>query len=587
MYAEPDSILSVFKNQHGGPVRNRRLVISAAVAVAASFGTVLVPAAAQAAPARPAAKGAPAGGVDAGPLAKPEAKTFHSPAERSVRKALPGTKGKAGAGAKAGATAQSDATAQAEPAPAANEELAVVLNGRTTTAHGVELQAAIVSVPGTTLKVTFDWGDGSTETADGLPGLEVKRQHRYAELGEYNVKVTVTDAANNAQVVNEVPLSTSGSDFTPHTPTRLLDTRTGGGKVAPYTSTRVKIAGNAKIPAGATAVALNVTVTNTATGGHVTAFPGGGQRPATSNLNFEAGQTVPNMVIVPVGKDGTVELYNGGWEAVDLIADVTGYFSRTASSGYTPMTPVRTVDTRSGLGAPRAGQVAGRGSFSTQLGGLYVPSNATAVALNVTATGPREAGHLTVYPSGQAAPNTSNVNFTAGQTIANSVIVPVGSDGRISVMNGAWAGVDVIVDVVGYYSPDSSGAFMATAPHRRLDTRTWGSGPLAGQDYIWMALSHKEEGIAGYVLNTTVTNTRDSGFLSVAPDVNAPASYFDGTAVWQDPPRSSSLNFTPGKTVPNLVQASSGGTNGTIDLWNQSFGDIDLIVDMFGYYETK
>ncbi|MFE6848118.1 hypothetical protein [Streptomyces sp. NPDC057686] len=79
-----------------------------------------------------------------------------------------------------------------------------------------------------------------------------------------------------------------------------------------------------------------------------------------------------------------------------------------------------------------------------------IPAGVSAVALNVTVTNPREAGHLTVFPSGQTAPTTSNLNFTAGQTIANSVIVPVGADGKIDVRNGAWAGTDVIVDVVGY-----------------------------------------------------------------------------------------------------------------------------------------
>ncbi|KJY25937.1 hypothetical protein VR46_40785, partial [Streptomyces sp. NRRL S-444] len=57
----------------------------------------------------------------------------------------------------------------------------------------------------------------------------------------------------------------------------------------------------------------------------------------------------------------------------------------------------------------------------------------------VTVTNPREAGHLTVFPAGQAAPSTSSLNYTAGQTIANSVIVPVGADGKINIRNGAWA----------------------------------------------------------------------------------------------------------------------------------------------------
>ncbi|MEU2389311.1 PKD domain-containing protein [Streptomyces sp. NPDC007369] len=559
--------------------------MSAAVAVAASVGVALAPAAAQAAPAAPAAKGRSVPGVDAGKLAKSEVKTYHSPAERSVRKPLRTAKAQT-----------AEAAPQADTALAAgNPDLAVVLNATPTSAHGIQLQSSIVSAPGATLKVTYDWGDGSVDVADGTPGLEVTHQHRYAELGEYSVKVTVTDATNQVEVVNELPLSTVGSDFTPHTPTRLLDTRSGTGapkaKVAPYTSARVKIAGNAKIPAGASAVALNVTATNTTSGGHVTAFASGGKRPTTSNLNFEPGETVPNMVIVPVGKDGYVELYNGGWESIDLIADVTGYFTRTASSGYSPMTPVRFVDTREGLGAAR-GQVPGQGTFTTQISGLRgVPAGITAVALNVTVTNPREDGHLTVFPSDvQQAPSTSNLNFRAGQTVANSVIVPVGADGGIKVRNGAWAGVDVVVDVVGYYSPASQGAYMSVAPNRMIDTRDpeeWGSEPLPGRDYIWLAVSHKEQGIAGYIMNTTVTSPAEAGFLSVAPDHNTPNDYYNRTASAPVRPTASSLNWAAGKTAANMVQASSGGTNGVIDFWNQSWGPIHLIVDIFGYYETK
>ncbi|WP_284573924.1 hypothetical protein [Streptomyces sp. 2P-4] len=156
-------------------------------------------------------------------------------------------------------------------------------------------------------------------------------------------------------------------------------------------------------------------------------------------MNYTAGQTIPNQVIVPVGKDGYIELYNGGWNAVDLIADVTGYFDRAAADGYTSLNPVRFVDTREGLGAAR-GQVAGQDTFGVQITGRSgIPAGATAVALNVTVTNPRETGHLTVFPSGQAAPSTSSLNFTAGQTVANSVIVPVGADGKINVRNGAWA----------------------------------------------------------------------------------------------------------------------------------------------------
>ncbi|MFK0044530.1 PKD domain-containing protein [Streptomyces sp. NPDC090741] len=507
---------------------------------------------------------------------------FSSPANRSIRQSAPVPTGKLAA------------APMAETAGAANPTLAVGLDAFALSAHTVALDSSVTSAA-TPLDISIAWGDGATTTASASGTQVVNSEHTYAELGTYTVKVTVTDKAANTSVTNEVAFTTAGSDYTPYGPTRLLDTRNGTGapkaaKVAAYTSAHLKIGGNGSIPAGVTAVVLNVTVTGTTSGGHVTAFADGDDRPSTSNVNFVPGQTVPNLVIVPVGPNGYVNLYNGGWESVDLIADVTGYFTQTASSGYTPLAPQRFVDTRSGTGTAK-GQLAGYGSFSTQISGLgQVPaSGVTAVALNVTVTNPRSDGHLTVYPSGQQAPTASNVNFTTGQTIANSVIVPVGPDGKISIRNGGWNPADIIVDVVGYYSPQSKGSYLPFTPVRMLDTRDPQDpvyGPLAGRDYIYTAMSDPGDGVTGFVLNTTVTNTRDSGFLAVSPDPNTQDAYDNDAASQPTPPTSSTLNWTTGKTVPNLVQASTGGT-GLVDFWNQSDGDTDLIVDVFGMYQEN
>ncbi len=560
----------------GGSVRSRRLVVSAALIAA---GAGLIPGMAHAAdPGKPAANRVAASAVDLDKAAASSNQKFTSPADRTVRRSLPGAQDKA-------------ATAQAQAAAVGNPDLAIILNAENETAHGLTLNTEIISAPAS-LAITIEWGDGTKDTTTAGGSTTLTNKHTYAELGEYTVKVTVKDAANQAEVVNDFQIQTKGSDFTPYGPTRLLDTRSGIGaskaKVPARGTAHLKVGGNGGIPAGVTAVVLNVTATNTTQAGHVTVFGSGHEQPITSNVNYEAGQTVPNLVIVPVGKDGYVELFNGGWESVDLLADVTGYFTRSASSGYASMTPTRFVDSREGLGTAK-GQVAGQAVFSTQISGLRgVPQGVSAVALNVTVTNPKETGHLTVFPSGQSAPSTSSVNFSAGQTIANSVIVPVGADGKISLRNGAWAGADVIVDVVGYYSKASNGAYVPLAPSRWLDTRAPGPdyGELPGREYIPVLFSGDEPGIAGYVLNTTVTNTRGAGFLSVAPDPNSKTDYENGTAVEPVRPGASTLNWTAGKTVPNLVQASAG-TTGIVDFWNQGWEPTDLIVDIFGYYETK
>ncbi|MEU2390979.1 PKD domain-containing protein [Streptomyces sp. NPDC007369] len=547
-------------------MRSRRLVVSAAVVAA---GAGLVPGPAQAAvPALPAVSAAAADYTG----------TFHSPHERTVRTVLPGGAGE-------------DATG--------NPDLALALMGEITTARGLDLGINIASADAP-LDVTIDWGDGTTgkATATGAAVL-LHNKHAYPRPGEYTVTVTVVDSANGVQAVNTLPFATAGSFFVPHAPLRLLDTRSGTGaakaKVGPYSSVRVKIAGAGKVPATATAVVLNVTVTNTTAGGHVSAYPAGRARPESSNMNYTAGQTVPNMVIVPVGRDGYVELYNGGWNAADLIADVTGYFDRSASDGYTALNPVRFVDTREGNGAPR-GQVAGQGAIGVQITGRGgVPAGATAVALNVTVTNPREAGHLTVFPSGQAAPTTSNLNFTAGQTVANSVIVPLGPDGKINVRNGAWAGTDVIVDVVGYYGAGSKAAFTSTirgipsSPWRLHDSRrapanVW---PCLAGGYMPMDLRdwNTNMPVEAHVLNVTVTGTTGPGHLSVAPDPYSMDDYRYGRPPMPPRPASSTLNWTAGKDVPNLVQAKPG-PHGVVDFWNQSSREVHYVIDWFGRYDA-
>ncbi|MGW7461647.1 hypothetical protein [Streptomyces sp. NPDC054797] len=495
--------------------------------------------------------------------------TFHSPANRSVR-----TSAKA---------------PQAAASVTDNPGLGVDLSARGVSTYGIKLTSYVYTSVATPITVDINWGDGKTDSDMVTDSDFVETTHVYSELGTRTVTVTVKDLRNNVTATNTVEVTTVGTKFTPHAPTRLLDTRdgtgaAGAGAVAPYGTTRVKVGGNSGIPAGVTAVALNLTATNTAAGGHITAYPAGTDRPITSNVNFVAGQTVPNMTIVPVGADGYVELANRSSGTVDLIADVTGYFTRAVASGYTSLDPYRVVDSREGLGTA-GGQVPGQSTFAVPIAGhAGVPyQGVTAVALNVTVTNPSNSGHLTVFPGGQQAPSTSNVNFTAGQTVANSVIVPVGPDGKINIRNGSWSGADVVVDVVGYYSPGSKAAYLPVTPTRLYDTRDWGLA-LPGQDYQHLALGAHDLSITGYVLNTTVTNTEGDGHLTVSPDPNTTSQYDKGTAIRPTPPNSSNLNWTKGATVPNLVQASTG-KNGVIDFWNRSWQRTDLVVDMFGLYD--
>jgi len=127
------------------------------------------------------------------------------------------------------------------------------------------------------------------------------------------------------------------SDYTAVATARVLDTRTTlGGHDAAVGSDAAVTFTIPNLPAGATAVTLNVTETAATGGGFIVAYPAGTTRPTQgSNLNFSAGQTLANEVTVPLGADDQVSLYNSSGGTVQLVVDEEGYYTPTAAA-YTP-----------------------------------------------------------------------------------------------------------------------------------------------------------------------------------------------------------------------------------------------------------
>ncbi|WP_329496731.1 hypothetical protein [Kitasatospora herbaricolor] len=378
-----------------------------------------------------------------------------------------------------------------------------------------------------------------------------------------------------AQQSAAVPPAAQTGKFVPTDPHRILDTRSAigvptAGKVPGGTHIRVPVG----LPAGdVKAVVMNVTVTGPSEESHLTVFPDGTPLPTASNLNFTAGQTVPNAVTVPVS-NGFVDFYNNSG-STDVVADLAGYYTDSVGipgSSYVPVSPARLLDTRSG----GAGPVGADGTVNLRVTGTGgVPAaGASAVVLNVTATGTTSDSFLTVYPHGTARPGTSNLNWTAGQTTPNLVTVPLGADGSVDLYNHIGA-TQVVADVFGYYQSSPAGsAYSATGPKRMVDTRTSDSFHTLGADGI-MNLPVATGGlgttkVSAVVLNVTATNATDDSFLTVFPG--------NGTGR----PSTSNLNFHAGQTVPNLVIVPVDDS-GLINVYNH-LGRVDVIVDIFGWF---
>lgn len=247
---------------------------------------------------------------------------------------------------------------------------------------------------------------------------------------------------------------------------------------------------------------------------------------------------------------------------------------------FVPAGPTRLLDTRSGTGTH--GVVAKVGENALRLDVSQITGNPsvqpTAVVLNVTVTDPTTSSFLTVYPGDQSRPSTSNLNFSAGETVANQVTVPVGANGTVAFADASGS-TDVVADLAGYYTLDKAAAtYVPDGPTRLLDTRA-GTGtngvkaPVPGGHSIGLQIAGVQgvpaTGVTAVVMNVTATDTTANGFLTVYPD-------------GQKVPTSSSVNFTKGATVPNLVTVPVG-TDGKADFYN-SGGTTDIVADLEGYY---
>ena len=234
------------------------------------------------------------------------------------------------------------------------------------------------------------------------------------------------------------------------TPARILDTRDAS---SPFTSpwgpreTRVlSVRGRGGVPNDAVAVMLNVTVTDPTAASYLTVWPGGSPPPNASNLNWDVGDTVANLVVAKLSTSGDISLYNAAG-TVAVIADVVGYVTDSGSgaNALASYPPIRVVDTRSNLGI--SGTLTTGSIGSMDLGPACSPTAKSAV-INVTVTNTTADSYLTLWPSGSSKPTASSLNWKPGTTVANLAVVKLGPDGRIAVFNNRGS-TDLIVDLVG------------------------------------------------------------------------------------------------------------------------------------------
>jgi hypothetical protein len=495
---------------------------------------------------------------------------------------------------------------QGNPDPKAMSSTPAPTLSRTGAVLPGEVLTAVISGWDANVAFTYQWtrngaaisgGNGASYTtvlADNGTSIQVTVTGTKAGY----IASTQTSAAS-AQVTAPTPTAaTSSTTIQSLVSSRLADTRPGAqtidgqvsgtGPIGPGKILRVPILGRNGIPAtGVDSVSLNVTVVAGSEGGFITVFPTGTALPNASNVNFLAGKIVPNAVQVKVGSDGSISVFSQANNA-NIIVDINGWYPTGGS--FTTFTPARLLDTRAGsqtvdgqyraTGLIRSGQTI---RFAA-LGRNGVPmSGVTAVSLNVTSVMPSTEGFLTVFPSGTALPNASNLNFYGGQTRANTVISKVGADGTISVYNGG-GNTDLVVDISGWYS--SAPGFSSLSPARLVDTRA-GSSTIDGQ-FVRIGAIGAGQTLRLKVLDRAGVPSTGVGAVSLNVTAVTPSTvgqliiYPSGAAM----PNTSNLNFTSTQTVANAVIAKVGA-DGCINIVNNSSGSTNLVVDVNGWFPAS
>jgi hypothetical protein len=420
----------------------------------------------------------------------------------------------------------------------------------------------------------------------------------------------------------------AGGEYHSLPPERILDTRAGIGLSgaqpmavagASGNTFDVDVLGRGGLPgldrAGdVLAVVANVTVTAPSQQGYLRIWGAGQPEGESSLVNFQAGQTVPNMVVLRTGTDGKASIRlisEGGAGSAHVLIDVFGWFSTSnnAERGarLVPVGPGRIFDSRN----PTFGDdpvnplevvtIPFRGADSLNPAQAdIVPNDPNVVGALVNVTGVNNiAGSsdtfLSVVPETPTPgiwPRTSNLNLRAGQIKANLALVPVGADGSIRVFNER-GNVDVIVDVVAYLVDGRPADTRAgrvvplTSPFRALDTRApdAGAAPLPpGRGESWsfadfvadVRLNGEPLGAQSAVLgNLTATNLQRQ--FAWAP-VDTFMTVYPGDAPL---PEASNLNLVENESVPNMALLRFGTVNAEpqVSFYNYN-GFVHYLVDV-------
>ena len=349
-------------------------------------------------------------------------------------------------------------------------------------------------------------------------------------------------------------------------PSTLLDTRDAPGTPLAGGVVRELSVLGPNAPGTTQAVSLNVAVDKPAHSGFIRVYACDQPAPATSNVDFSSGETIANSVTTAISADGKVCLFSS--TDTDVVVDLNGVWGPAAGDGLVAgFAPARLLDTRDGAGLP----VAAGSVNSIPVAGVHgVPATASAVVLDVAADQPSAAGFLTVYPCGSPTPLASNLNYTAGTTIAARVDSAIGADGTVCVFSSK--ATHVVVDVEGAYDASDIATLLADfTPMRLLDTRDGTGSPATGGTVTEIAIT----GTPGMPLATAVVS------LDIAADHPAADGFLTVYPCGAPTPLASNLNYTADTTIAGAATVAIG-TGGKVCVFTSA--TTHLVIDVTATY---
>ncbi|MFC4243545.1 RHS repeat-associated core domain-containing protein [Gryllotalpicola reticulitermitis] len=379
--------------------------------------------------------------------------------------------------------------------------------------------------------------------------------------------------------------------FLPATGSLLNTTNGTGGYSTPMPASTVRtvtVEGAAGLPSsGISAVEVSLVAHNATSTGYLDAAASDGSLSVVMTYDGGGLNDATNSAIIPVGSDGKIQFR--ATTQTDLIVDVEGYYTAgngtTAPGGYVPMNQVKVADTVSpvaGSGIP-AGNLVGGSTYTVNAsdgGTNTIPADAQEVFVDFMVTNASTsnvglkfyAADATTVPSGLAY-----FEPTSSEATVYSAEVPLSAAGKfdIYVYAGSSYSISLRAYVEGYWVPGATGGSFTPASGRLLDTRTTTPAHVAAKAHVKVQV----DGVAG-------VPPVGSGISAISYSLTAQASTTSGEAIaWPDGaamPAVDDLSYD--NTVRSNLQVTQLGTDGAIDIYNNSDAAADFTVYLQGWY---